>query len=471
MNNFDNATLPSSRALELNNLGATLHSQGKIGAAYMHWLAALTIEPENNMFLQNTSAALIAMELYEMAAVVSRKAIKIDKNNQHSLSNYGVALLGMRQFKESREIFEKIVNKINNVPGFWHNYGLALYMSGMFWKAAEALKKSLVLQPDMIQVQSDYALSLMATGDLGNGLREYEIRWKTLYKSKIWDLGIPEWQGETLEGKNILIHHEQGFGDSLMLCRFINDARMLGANVTIAVPEELIRLFEENFSYAKVINWESSDINAEEFDFHSPMLSLMRWLNIKSIEDVVYFGSYLEAKSTVVNKGAFQTKLKIGLCWASGDHGAALRKRRRKLSLKSFLPLLEIPNVSLISLQKGDESNEIEAIGALGFIWNPMSRVDDFLGTAEVINDLDLVISVDSAVAHLAGVMGKPVLMLGPAPRCWRWWTKTNGSPWYKNMKIYSQSQIGSWTDAIENVINQVKYLSDSLDKVNVAAE
>ncbi len=137
--------------------------------------------------------------------------------------------------------------------------------------------------------------------------------------------------------------------------------------------------------------------------------------------------------------------MRVGICWESGDHSPALRRRIRTVPLELFFPISEIPGVRLVSLQKSNAQSDILRLGAETFIFDPMSQVEDFYDTASIIQSLDLVISVDSAVAHLAGALGKPTLMLGPFTRCWRWWDETTGLPWYRNFEIIQQENPWDW--------------------------
>jgi hypothetical protein len=317
------------------------------------------------------------------------------------------------------------------------------------------LDKSLALTHDNLQVRSDRALALLALGKIQEGLAEYEVRWDLLAKSRIWDLNIREWRGEALNGCRILVHHEQGFGDGIMLARFLTPLAKLGCSITLAVPNELLQLFSRSFRFIHVIDMEDATLgDTSNFDYHVPMLSLMRWLKVKTPAEIDA-ATYLYGRP--IEGLRLPQGYRIGVCWASGNHGAALIDRRRIVPITSFLPLTEIPGVSLVALQKSDESADIVRNGMEGLIFDVSHRLEDFAVAADIISQLDLVISVDSAIAHLAGAMGKPCFMLSPFTRCWRWWNKTSGWPWYNRMTLFHQVESGSWNLAMRRIVEDVK--------------
>jgi tetratricopeptide (TPR) repeat protein len=441
-----------------------MFQQGQIEPARLHFLAALIAEPNHVHALQNLGAVLRTMQHYEAAAVVSRRSVALAPGNAYCRSNLGVSLLNLRRFDEALALLRAVTVDMPDHGPSWHNLGLALYIMGRHEAALKAFDRALTLLPDL-QTISDRALTLLALGEIQKGLEAYEVRWAILPKSKVWGLNIAEWQGEDLKGKHLLVHHEQGFGDSIMLVRFVRQLAEAGARITLAVPSELLRLFKRSFPFVAVV-----DFNDEEklsasanFDFHSPLLSVMRWLGIQQPQ-TIDSRPYLVTMPTPHKLP--EADFRIGICWASGKHGKAVEDRRRLVPLTLFLPMLECPGVSLVSLQKGDEVRDIPLSGSESIVFDLSNRLEDFAATADLMNDLDLVISVDSAVAHLAGAIGKPCLMLSPYTRCWRWWRKNLGWPWYTNMFVFSQSEDGTWTKPMRNVVRAVMHDIRVVEKI-----
>lgn len=438
----------AARSVELNNIGTQLYTDRQLGSAYLHFMAALVVDPSNYLSWMNLGAVLCNMQKGPAAEVACRRALLADPNSPGILNNLANALSQQRKYADAIKIYHKIIETGHTEAGVHHNLGLAYYMLEQFASARKEFEIALHLRPDVTVIQNDLAMTRLALGDLDHGLADYEARWVTLFKSKVWELAIPEWKGENLQGKRILVHHEQGFGDSIMLCRFVNELLTEGAQVTISMPKELVRLMQHNFPLCPVLKWDEMP-EATDYDFHSPLLSVMRWLQYNSPHEISPT-PYLTAPGTFGDK--LPGKLKVGICWSSGDHGFALQKRRRIVPLEKLLPLAAKADVKLIGLQKGDAVKDIEFIGAQAMVLDCLARAEDFADTADIISQLDIVISVDSAVAHLAAAMGKPVIMLSPSPRCWRWWGSVDGLPWYQDLSVAQQSVDGSWDDAVDEV-------------------
>lgn len=446
----------------LINTGAKLFSENQLEPARLHFLAALSLDPNNHTALQNLGAALRNLGHYAAAETVARRSVLVTKReNPYCLSNLGVAQLGAKKYQDSLATLKEVLKSIPESAPSWHNYGLVLYMTGQYEAALNAFEKSLSLNHD-IHAASDKSLSLLSLGRLEEGLKAYECRWVTLHRNRIWGIGIPEWQGEPLEGQHILVHHEQGFGDSLMLVRFLKPLAEMKCRITLAVPAPLVKLFTKSFPFVKVVDLDLAELTLNSgFDYHSPLLSVMRWVGMKEPKDITnepYLTAEAKSPMTLPN-----SKFKIGICWASGNHSPALVDRRRLVPINLFLPLLGNLDVGLVSLQKGADTKDLVANGLEGIIYDISAKLDDFYDTACAIQCLDLVISVDSAVAHLAGALGKKCIMLSPYSRCWRWWGKSTGWPWYDRMKVYHQSSDGTWVQAMRDANEKALWIAKDM--------
>lgn len=446
-----------SKADELSIAGSWHHREGRIDAARLHYIAALMHNPVHDEALQNLSAALIHMEKYAAAQSVARRAFAANPKNFYAKSNIAAATIGLQQFRDAEQICADLVREMPNATT-WSNYGLSLYMVGKLSQALGAFDISLSLKSDVPEVEHDRALTLLGLGNLTEGLPAYDAtRWARLGKPQVASI-LPEWQGEPIKGKRLLVHHEQGFGDSLMNCRWISDLVDEGAIITFVVPRPLVRLFRISLGkLATIESIEDDRFNKENFDYYSPLGSVWRWLGVTDIAEC-FHAPYLRAPR--YNGPKLPKGIKVGLCWASGVWGPRMRLRRRVIPLQMFLPMTEIPHVKVISLQKGQHEAELAEVGTEGIVFDIMAGVEDFADTAAAINELDLVVSVDSAVAHLAGALGKPVVMLGPYTRCWRWWKDTSGWPWYNDMTIVKQDEDGTWDRAVKFATDYVETLS-----------
>lgn len=449
-------TQKPSRAEEINHAGALLLTRGEVEPARLHFLGALLLEPENPRALQNLGACLRQLGHNAAAEVIAKRSVVVTKGvDPFCRCNLGVAQFTLKKYGEALATLEGVLKDLPNAPNH-HNLGLVQYCLGNYEKALSLFEKSLELKYEK-QTASDRALTLLSQGELGKGLEAYEVRWDILKKNAIWEMNITEWKGEPLDGCKLLIHHEQGFGDSIMLVRFVKDLAKYQCSITIAVPEPLQKLFQRSFPFCRVLDINGDLPDSSSFDYHTPMLSLMRWAG-PDRPKAIQAEPYLAGKPEPVMKLPSSLK-KIGICWASGDHSRAMMERRRMVPLTLFLPLLAYPSVSVISLQAGADAKDIISNGLEGIVFDPMMKVENFAQTADLISCLDLVISVDSAVAHLAGAIGKPCLMLSPFARCWRWWSKETGWPWYEKMRVYRQEQNGVWTKPMEKATKDALWI------------
>lgn len=456
----DFASLP--RVEQLFVTGLQLQARGELEPAKLHYLAVLQIDPDHFIALQNMSALLISQDKFHAAISIARRARKINPRGLHVLSNMANALVRLRHYDEAEGLLIECTRIMTDEPvnaahaGVWHNYALVKFIMGDYKKAMVGFEKSRTIYPGQVNVEADRSLCLLAQQEIEQGLVGYEARWEQLYKCPVWELGIPEWKGEDVRGKHVLVHHEQGFGDGLMFVRFLKNFNDMGAQVSVACPPDLAMLFEQNFPYVTCYDWKSMNGTEAKFDFHTPMMSMLKWLGVTSL-DKISPEPYLKSNGGFQFAPALRAdRPKIGLCWSSGDHGANLQERRRDIPLHLFFPLIESSDFTLVSLQKGENEKDLVRYGVENIIHNPMNRVQTFYDSAQIVAELDLVITVDSAVAHLAGAMGKPCIVLGPFTRCWRWWGDTNGLPWYNKMRIYKQSMDGTWNNAVRNVIRAV---------------
>jgi hypothetical protein len=408
------------------------------------------------MALANLGALAADLGKLEAATAYAERAIRLVPGDGRQRNNLGNMLMRLNRFPEAGEVLEVAKQIAPDDPVTWQNLALLSYREGKLESALEYMETALRLSPNHRQMQCDRGHILLALGRLREGLVAYENRWYNLLHLEPWDLGVPEWKGEDLDQKHILFHSEQGFGDALMMSRFAWDLVSLGAQVTMALPPGLVRLFRlQEWPGVTVLGF--TEIYDKTFDFHSPMFSALRWLGYEKqdIHPAPYLKNHLPPLVVTPDlQSVPNSEFKVGICWASGKWNADTALRRT-IDLRLFLPLASVPGVKLWSLQKGEGEGDIQTLGAEGLIQDTMRSCKDWADTAALVESLDLVIAVDTAVAHLAGAMGKEVWMLGPHTRCWRWWNTDRGSgaPWYQNMTIFPQSNPGSWVATMEDVI------------------
>lgn len=441
-------------ASELNIKGAEYFTRGDYEGAKLHYLASLLVDPNYDKAFANLGQISGERSQLKGALAYFRRAVSIDPKNWRHWDNLGNILMRLSDYKNAEDAFKVSIDLSPDSRGTYYNLALNSYRQNRATEAIEYANRSIALGNWGPQIASDVAhFHLHAGKDLSAALEKYETRWIDLVHLPAWDYHIPEWQGESLLGKNILLHGEQGFGDDLMGFRFHRNLVALGANVTIGASPPLISLFEAQG--LRVLN--SHALTAEqmrEFHFHTPTFGCLRHLALQWSD--ITGEPYIKApgaKKFEMNDGGL---LKIGICWASGKRGGAIDWRRRHSDLTDWLQLAILPKVKLYSLQGDDTNDEIGELGVDGLICDLMPQVSCWADTADLISQLDLVISVDTAVAHLAGALGTPVWMLSQFSRCWRWQqaTSSSGRPWYNSMKIILQSAPEDWADQLDYARN-----------------
>ena len=318
--------------------------------------------------------------------------------------------------------------------------------------AVVCLRRAVELKPDFADAHGNLAIALLARGDWTEGWAEYEWRWQTppMIMARR-EFAQPRWHGEAGSGQTLLVHAEQGLGNSLQFCRYAPLAAERGLRVVVEVQKPLARLLGSLPAIQGVV---ARGEALPHFDLHCPMLSLPRAFGTTTAT-IPGAPSYLHADSAKV--AAWWTRLaalprrgpRIGLAWAGSSK---LRSdSRRSLAPDRLAPLFERPGAHFFSLQK-DGPAAPTALPLTDF----MNEMEDFADTAALVANLDLVISVDTAVAHLAAAIGKPVWMLDRFDPDWRWLAGRHGSPWYPTLRLYRQPRPGDWDGVVAAVAHDL---------------
>jgi tetratricopeptide (TPR) repeat protein len=463
-----------------NNLGTALQAAGRLDEAIACYGRALVLRPDALEALDNLASALLAQGLldaardcYERAlslrprriethiglGVVLRDQGRLDDavaryelalalapGHPETRNNLGVALVDLGRTEEAIAHYEKALAVQPDRAELHNNLGLALQRQLRCAEAIECYGRALALKPNYAEAHFNRACALLLTGNLDEGWREYEWRFAVARYDRNFER--PMWAGKPLAGQTILLHAEQGFGDALQFLRFVPAVAERGGKVVLEAPAPLVRLSRTLSGVSEVI---AAGDPLPAFDCHCPLLSLARILetNLDTIPvGVPYLSVPPEASATWTARIAAASGLKAGLVWAGNAVGA---KDPRHIDFGHLRPLWEIAGISWFSLQVGDRAGDI-ASADRGPIIDLSPWLTDFVETAAAILQLDLVISVDTSVAHLAGALGRPTwVMLQYAPD-WRWLLDRNDSPWYPTARLFRQTKAGDWPGAVRDV-------------------
>jgi hypothetical protein len=425
---------------------------GNIGGAEHCYISALRLDPNHPGALSSLSCIAGDRRQFAAALAMAQRAANIVPDHPAYLANLGVALFQNQRPHEAAQMLMTAITRTmkfraagHPIPDgglgtLWHNLGLSRMAASQPGHAISCFEIALNLMPGEARVLRDLGIAKLATGQWGEGLIAHEARWSDLQRYPIWDSGIPRWEGESLDGKTIIVHHEQGFGDTIQFVRFLPWLKDRGARVILAVPVPLMRLMALSGLADEVVEI-TGVIPAA--DFHSPMLSVPAYLELTT--ERIPPEPYLRAPESfgIPIRRPPGTRLVVGLVWA-GSPGY-VPDMRRSMPFEAMLPLEHLPGITLVSLQKGERAADIGRAGMTGPVADLSGLLGDFADTAAALMQVDLLVSVDTSVLHLAGALGRPAIALLPHWRCWRWGVEREDSPWYPSLRLVTQETAGDW--------------------------
>lgn len=499
---FDRAVLDAPAMVladAFSKRGSALMALGRAAEALESFDQALKHRPDHPDANFNRGVALQNLERLEDAVEAYSRAIGINPGDAQAWNNRGVVLGELRRFDEAlRDLNRSIAlqpgyadahNNRGVIQGELHEFTAALlsldsalalrpdYVDAWYnrgnmqvemqdWPAALAsYEQAITLDPAYAQAHWNQGLCHLRMGDFGLGWPKYEWRWEAVPGMRRAAHAEPLWLGEVpLAGRTILLHAEQGLGDTLQFCRFAAQVRALGARVLLEVQAPLRELMVGLEGVDRVF------VQGEplpDFDYHCPLMSLPLALRT-SVSDIPVPGGYLSGDPSQVahwrERLGDDPVLRVGVVWSGGyrpHQPVTWGVNERRNMHPRYLALLDVPGVRIYSLQKGQEA-EAQLVGLRASGWRGPAIIDhtdelpDFSDTAALICNLDLVISVDTSVAHLAGALGKPVWLLNRFDSCWRWMLERLDTPWYSSMRIFRQSAPGDWDGVMRTVQEQL---------------
>ena len=397
-----------------------------------------------------------------------RWALAREPDNSEAVNMHGILLHQEDRFEEAIPVFEQAEVLGNRAAA--SNRGNSLLDLGRMDEALQAQELAVKRDPTSFGAHYNLSLTRLRLGDWRQGWPGYEARWRfreVHRRPRVFSQ--PRWQGEPLDGRRILLHAEQGLGDTIQFCRYADLVAARGGQVILLVQAPVEQLMASlapvRAGQAQIAQQDAmppqSDLN---FDLECPLMSLPAVFGT-TIETVPWPGAYLVADPELVAEKRVQFPLlrlhdspfaqhRIGLAWAGNSRYKA--DRLRSVKLATLLPLLRIPGVTWISLQKGAGAEQLAALPGDVVLLDGSSRDRNLADTAALIDTLDLVITTDTCIAHLAGAMAKPVWILLPHLSDWRWMQQIETTPWYPTARLFRQSIPGDWTEVIDRVIKQL---------------
>lgn len=400
--------------------------------------------------------AQVKSDRFEEALANLRQCIKHGKDDSNTWSGICEALRRLERLDEAIEAGRKAVELDPNSAVAWHSLGWTIMRQGKIHEAVPYINKAIELKPDWPMVIWRRAFAHLALGDFAQGWRDYESRWldDELQKKTARNLPGSVWRGEDVRGKVVYVHIEQGLGDYIQMARYIPLIQARGAaQVSLEAPPELASLMERSIPGVHLI---TGSVKQMRYHYYIPLMSLPLAFGtlVNTVPaNVPYLRADPQAVENWRKKLAEVPGLKVGLVWAGSPTHP--NDRNRSMRLSELLPLKAIPNIRFVSLQKGAAASQASQVPGMELIdWtDQLQTLDD---TAALISALDLVITVDTSVAHLAGALGAPVWTLLAIAPDFRWMLEREDSPWYPTMRLFRQEKALDWSPVIGRVKDEL---------------
>jgi tetratricopeptide (TPR) repeat protein len=450
------ATLAPDHPTVQFSLGVSLEKVGQTKDAIVSYKRSTQLKPNYIEALSNLGRMLeVEGQIIESIEILE-KALALAPNSAAVLLNLANSSLLSGNPKRAQQLLKKLSRGNPDISNTFrslvsNSLGLTAHVIGDRKLAIGHFRNAIDLAPDFAEAHENLAQVLLFEQKYEEAWVEYEWRWqneKNRQSKRVF--AGPSWQGESLTNKILLVHAEQGFGDVIQFVRFLSLIEAQKGRMILACHTALIDLFSSLDGVHRVINIDSVTLT---YDFHAPLLSIPRILGV--------MGTNIPNKPYLSTKKVFETKLtkpiKVGITWAGMPRHEFDPHRNRSCPIEAFKILLKVPDIELFSLQTGPNTQELTKINVSHKIVDLNPLIHTFKDTSELISELDLVITIDTAVAHLAGAIGKEVWILLATCADWRWQDDNQNNPWYPTARLFRQKKPGNWLDPLNDVASELR--------------
>jgi tetratricopeptide (TPR) repeat protein len=446
-----------------NNLAVALMMQERLDEAIVVYRQALQIKPDAPEVLCNLGVALMKSDKCDEAVVAFNQSIQFRPEYPSAHYNLGQVFQGQGKTEDAIAAYGEALRLKPDFAEARTNLGQSLEEAGQFDQAMACYDEALRLRPDSADAHLNRGLLLMLRGDLERGWPDYE--WRARAREFGWlarNFIQPRWNGEVLTGRTILLHAEQGFGDTLQFIRYAPQVAARGGRVIFECPPELSRLLHSMADQLAITEQVIAGQPPPAFDLHCPLLSLPLILGTR-METIPAAVPYIKADPALAlawrkRMSPSGASLNVALAW-SGNPKQKVNPIR-SLSLAQLAPLARVPGIRFHSVQKGPAAAQAAQPPAAMELIDLSDDLNDFADTAALLANVDLVITTCTAVAHLAGAMGKRVWVMLAFKADWRWFLHRDDSPWYPTMRLFRQSSRGDWNSVIAGVGAELQRLA-----------
>jgi tetratricopeptide (TPR) repeat protein len=441
----------------LLNLGSALGAWGRREEAMSYYRRAFAIDPSNASVHICLAEAFRVLGQKEEADKHCDKAIELDPSSNSVLTDLAFLMAKLNRAEQALSIYDRVLAVKSDLVPELINRASLLQCLGRFDEARATYVKARAVDPADAAAQFGEASLLLQLGDLRAGFEKYEARWDKSDMPSRRSFNRPMWKGEDIAGKTILLHAEQGFGDTLQFCRYAELLAERRARVVLEVQPELQSLLTSVPGVETVI---AAGNALPGFDFHCPMASLPLGFGT-TLETIPGKTPYLAPPADRIalweKRLGSRTKPRIGLVWSgnpkqSNDHNRSMR-------LRELTALLELPDIQVVSLVKGPRQCDLPLLKASPQVLHLGDDLQDFSDTAAVMRHLDVVISVCTSVCHLSGALNKPTWVMLSAAADWRWLLDRTDNPWYPSACLFRQRELGNWGSVVGPLVEKLKKL------------
>jgi len=452
------------RADGFASLGLVFHALRQFERALVSYDEALRLAPDLPELHNQRGVVLLELRRPAEALAAFERALACAPDYGDALGNRANALLRLNRVSEAVEAYERALRLAPNSAPLLANHAAALRRLDRPHEALMSAARALSIDPDFGHARFVESVAHLTLGEFGAGWRAYESRWRIGWlASQRREFAAPLWLGEEpLAGKTILLHAEQGLGDTIQFARYVPLLAARGANIILEVQPQLVRLLAHLQGAAAVV---ARQAPLPAYDLHCPLMSLPLAC-ATTLETIPAEVPYVAADAADV--ATFKARLperrpRVGLVW-SGERSHD-NDLNRSMRLATLLPLLDLPDIAFVGLQHEVREEDGALLRSRRDLAAVGSQFRDFADTAAAIESLDAVIAVDTAVAHLAGAMGKPLFLLLPFAADFRWLRQRSDSPWYPTARLFRQPRFGDWASAVNSLRQELAHFGMRLGR------
>ncbi|PIB24460.1 hypothetical protein BFP76_04445 [Amylibacter kogurei] len=443
------------KSSELRQTAISQHSAKKYDLAKKSYAQYLAIAPNDHVIWSNLGALFRSTQQFDYAVIAHERALRGEHSAQ-ILGNASNAYFDAGDAKQAVKLRKQLLKLEPDDPMNHAMLGKFYRGAGKYKDAQKALQSAVKKFPDHAELRIQLAMTLLSLGEYPDGFREFEWRWQG-DEISLPDFDFPIWRGQDLTGKTIVVTPEQGFGDTILMARFFAGLKALGCQVKFLCKKPLVRLLSQTTGIDAFVSKKSEIAGA---DYWVPMMDLPRYLDT-TFDTIPAPATLHTPEDSIARANAivapFANQFKLGVLWSGSVTYRANHKR--SFDHHKFLELSDIENLQMFSLYKGPLHDDFIKDGANAFIVDAAGHDRDFADSAALIKQLDLVVTMDSAIAHVAGSLGVPVWNLLHSEAYWLYEPHPKETPWYPTMRLIRQKSAGDWDGVFNSLYKDIKQL------------